>query len=218
MNTEIYIIFIIIYLINILYILKEDLETKYIPMLWFYPFVIFSGIYYYLEFGNILWTIFLGLYFLLILTLDLIENFKWTIKIIWENWKFLDTWIYDYFLYIFILDLIISSIIKNFWTLNFIFDLWIIFIITIIVWILFLIIHQKKVKVLIFKNNISNYEELDNNLYDRKLKTVKLNEIFKSNNLNFTEEQKELLIYYKNRVPLFLFWNIFIISFIIINL
>lgn len=217
MNFDIYSIFLIIYILNIFYILKEDLETKYIPLIWFYPFVIFSIIYYYFEFWYLIWLIFIILYLIIIFTLDLIEHFKWPIKAISEKWSFLDTGIYDYFLYLFITELIISHIIKNISNISFIFDFLIIFITTIIIWILFLIIHQKKVKVMINKNNINNYEELDKNLFDRKLKNIKLKEIFNTNNLVFNSEQKELLAYYKNRVPLFLFWNIFILCFIITN-
>lgn len=218
MPHEAYYVFLIMYVINIIYILKEDLETKYIPLLWFYPFVILSGIYYYSEFGYISWLLFIVLYFLCILTLDLIEHFKWPIASIWEKWKFLDTGVYDYFLYIFIWDLVISNIVQNFWTLHFVFDFGIIFITTVIAGVFFLIIHQKKVKMLVFKNNIQTYEDLDTALYERKLKAIQTKEIFQSNNLYFNDKQKELLSYYKNRVPLFLFWNIFILSFVITKL
>lgn len=218
MPQEAYYIFLIIYVINIIYILKEDLETKYIPLLWFYPFVILSGIYYYQEFGYLAWLLFIVLYFICIFILDLIEHFKWPIASIWEKWKFLDTGVYDYFLYIFIWDLVISNIVQNFWTLRFVFDFGIIFITTVIAGVFFLIIHQKKVKMLVYKSNIQTYEDLDTALYERKLKTISAKEIFQSNNLKFNEDQKELLSYYKNRVPLFLFWNIFILSFIITKL
>lgn len=217
MDFSLYTVFLIIYILNIFYILKEDLDTKYIPLLGFYPFVILSGIYYYFEFGYIMWIIPIILYLLCILALDIREYYKWPLSSIGEKWKFLDTWIYDYFLYIFILDIVVSSIVTNFWTLAFIKDFIIIFITTIITWIFFLSMHHKKVKLLVSKAKINSFEELDTALYDRKLSGIKYKELCKESDLHFNEDQKELLDYYKNRVPLFLFGNTFILCFILVK-
>lgn len=218
MQTILYTLFLCVYILNIFYILKEDLETKYIPLVWFYPFVILSGVYYYIQFQSIIWASFLLLYLGFISILDMIEYFKWPIASIGEKWKFLDTWIYDYFLYIFISDLVISDIVTNFWTISFLFDFWIVFIATLVVWMSFLIFHQKKVNILIYKSNIETFEALDTALYERKLNTVSYKEIFWKQNIVFNTEQEKLLQYYKQRVPLFLFGNIFIFSFIVIKI
>lgn len=217
MDSSLYNVFLITYLFNIFYILKEDLDTKYIPLLGFYPFVILSGMYYYFEFWYVLGLIPIILYLLCILALDIREYYKWPLSSIGEKWKFLDTWVYDYFLYIFILDIVISSIVTNFWTLTFIKDFIIVFITTIITGIVFLTLHHKRVKMLVFKAKINSFEELDTALFDRKLKSIKWKELFKKSDLLFNEQQKDLLDYYKNRVPLFLFGNTFILCFILVK-
>lgn len=213
----IYIIFLIFFIILNIYILREDLETKYIPLIAFYPFVIFSWIYYYLEYNYLIWISLIILYLIWILYLDIYEYIKWEIPSISKKWSFLDTWIYDYFLYIFVWNIIISELIKNFWNFwNFII-LFITLIITSILWTLLLIIHKKKVKLLIIKENLENYSDLDKNLYNRKLQKLSYVEAFKNNYDFATEKQDDLFWEYKNRVPLFLYWCIFIISHVIIK-
>lgn len=213
----IYIIFLIFFIILNLYILREDLETKYIPLIAFYPFVIFSWIYYYIEYNYLIWILLIILYLIWILYLDVYEYIKWEIPAISQKWSFLDTWIYDYFLYIFVWNIIISELIINFWNFwNFII-LFITLIITSILWTLLLIMHKKKVKLLIIKENLETYDKLDESLYNRKLQNLSYIETFKNNDDFKTEKQDDLFWEYKNRVPLFLYWCIFIITFIIIK-
>ena len=71
--------------------------------------------------------------------------------------------------------------------------------------------------MLVFKAKINSFEELDTALFERKLNSIKLKELCKKSDLHFNEEQKELLDYYKNRVPLFLFGNTFILCFILVK-
>lgn len=211
----IYIIFLIVFSICTLYILREDLETKYIPLIWFYPFVIFSIVYYYLEYHYLIWISILLIYLGLILYLDIYENIKWEISSIWKKWSFLDTWIYDYFLYLIVWILMISEIVKNFWNLKMFIILLVPFLSSIIIWTILLIMHKKKVKLLIIKENIETYEKLDENLYNRNLQKLSYIESFKNKENFKTEKQDDVFWEYRNRVPLFLYWWIFIISYII---
>lgn len=211
-------IFLIVYILNALYLLKEDLDTKYIPLLWFYPFVLLSGIYYSLHFWYTIWIIPIILYGVGIFLLDIIEYFQWPISSFWEKWKFLDTGIYDYFLYIFIWDLIVSELIQNFWWFHSIIILFIVCIMTGIIGYIFLKLHQKRVKIMMFKENIQSYEELDKALYDRKLKKIWLQSLFGFETQKWSSPlQQEVWEDYQYRVPLFLFGNTFILCYLIMH-
>lgn len=211
-----YFIFLWIYILNIFYILKEDLDTKYIPLLWFYPFVVMSWIYYHLEFWYIIGTVLIVAYLLGILALDIYEYKKWPIANIGEGWRFLDTGIYDYFLYIFIGAIVVSEIVHNFWTIWFIFDFFTVFITTAIIWGIFLKIHKKKVKMLVSREQITDYDSLDQALFERKLQKIKFKDIIKKE-IILSQKSQEVYDDYSYRVPLFLFGNTFILAFILIQ-
>ncbi len=209
-----YIIFLIIFGFCILYILLEDLETKYIPLIAFYPFVIFSIIYYYIEYKSLVWAWILLVYLWTILYLDIYESIKWEIASIWKKWSFLDTWIYDYFLYIFIWVLFTSEVIKNFWNLEMFIILMRPFISSLIIGTIFLLMHQKKVALLIKKNNLEDYNKLDSMLYNRNSQKIWYIETYKNKDIFWSEKEEDLFFEYKNRVPLYLYGWVFIISYI----
>lgn len=213
MELYIYLFFALYGIIN-LYILQEDLETKFISIVPFYIFVISSIVYYKIAYGYISGMLILSLYLGIILSLDIREYFKGPLESIGKNWMFLWSGIYDYFLYIFISALFISEIFQNIGAFTPLLILLGSFVGSMILWIAGLVYHQKKVKVLIAQQNISDYDELNDALYHKSLKKISYHDVVQ----NFqTETQEKLYILYQKRVPLFLFWNIFILFFVLLK-
>lgn len=212
----IYYSFIAIYIVILIHVLYQDLISKYILVWSFYLFIIFSTIYYYLEYSSIIWTSILGLYILIVLILDIIEYFYGTIKAIWENWMFMWTWIFDYFLYIFIWNIIITEIIQWLWNITPIIIIFTSFLSTVFFWLILLYIHNSKVALLIENNNLKTYEDIDKLLYKWDLSKISILDLY--SNKNKIIKNQELLWIYKKRIPLYLFWSVFIISIIILNL
>lgn len=88
MELYIYLFFALYGIIN-LYILQEDLETKFISIVPFYIFVISSIVYYKIAYGYITGMLILSLYLGIILSLDIREYFKGPLESIGKNWMFL---------------------------------------------------------------------------------------------------------------------------------
>ena len=212
----IYYSFIAIYIVILIHVLYQDLISKYILVWSFYLFIISSTIYYYLQYWSIIWTSILALYILIVLILDLIEYFKWPIESIWENWIFLWTWIFDYFLYIFIWNIIITEMIQWLWNITPIINIFSSFLLTVLFWLILLSIHNSKVALLIENNNLKTYEEIDKLLYKWELAKISLLDLHR--NKNKIIKNQELLKEYKNRIPLYVFWSVFIVSIITLNL
>lgn len=211
------IIFIIIYIGIILSILYQDLESKYIHMISFYIFVISSGIYYIFHFQNI-WGLFpIIIYFFVLITLDFKEYISGIIPLIWEKWKWGETGIYDYFLYIFIADLIISHIFFTFESMSFLLDFFIVALISFLWGMSLLFLHQKKVQYMIETYAIEDEDTLDKLLYDNTLKNISWKKSIAHISC-FSDIQKQLFLQYKKRVPLFIFGNLFILAFIWVSI
>jgi len=210
------IIIFILYAVSIFLVLKQDLDSKYISMARMYSFVVMTLIYYMAVYGNIVWIILISLILLSLLTLDILEFKYGTLSLIWENWKLFGTWIYDYVLYSIILVLIVSDIVLSWFDFKEIFLILIHFIISLIFGVILLLIHHKRVACMIWEKNISDYDILDEALYNDELKNVSsLTALKKSSPL--TKAQNNLYLQYKKRVPLFIFGWFFIFSHIIFS-
>lgn len=217
MNQElIYYTFIAIYILISLHVLYQDLISKYILVWSFYIFIIMSTIYYYITFDSIIWVTIMSLYILTIFILDIIEYFKWPIEAIWENWMFMWSGIYDYFLYIYIWALTLSDIIINIWALTPFINFFINILATITIWLLLLKYHNSKVALLVKNKNLKTYEEIMQNLYNWELAKLSFLDLIK--NKTNIDTDTDLMYEYKKRWPLYVFWSIFIISSITLNI
>lgn len=212
----IYYSFIAIYIVILIHVLYQDLISKYILVWSFYLFIISSTIYYYLQYGSMIWVSILSIYIAIVLTLDIIEYFNWPIESIWENWMFMWTWIFDYFLYIFIWNIIFTEIIQWLGNITPIIIIFSSFLLTVIFWLFLLYIHNSKVALLIENNNLQTYDDIDKMLYKWELSKISILDIIK--NKNKIIKNQKLLKVYKQRIPLYVFWSVFIISIITLNL
>jgi len=210
------IIIFILYAVSIFLVLKQDLDSKYISMARMYSFVVMTLIYYMAVYGNIVWIILISLILLSLLTLDILEFKYGTLSLIWENWKLFGTWIYDYVLYSIILVLIVSDIVLSWFDFKEIFLILIHFIISLIFGVILLLIHHKRVACMIWEKNISDYDILDEALYNDELKKFSSFTALKKSS-PLTKAQKILYLQYRKRVPLFIFGWFFIFSHIIFS-
>lgn len=151
------------YIIILVYTSLQDLNNKYIYA-WSFHFLTFTtSLFYYDFYWYINMFIFLLMLSLIIFILDLYTILKKEIKILWKDWMLFNTWLYDYFLYIFIIIMIGSHFFYGLETWNFIFNFWIIFISLLLWWLIGFLLN------IFYKNNTKQY------LYNKKnsIKTKK---------------------------------------------
>ena len=205
-------LFELVFIIVCLIILLEDLSSKYITNYIFIIFLLCSANYYYQFYWLSLWFLIIFVYTIGILSGEAYEYFNKEIPFFWKWWKLFWSWVYDYFLYLFIPALLFSEL---FYFSDDLFNILIkdIFIFTLTAFCGYFLYayHLRLLTKTIIENGFNKSEELYAHLENNRMNIFK----YQIPEDGLSKEQETLFGQIKKRIPLFVFGNTFIIFFIL---